>query len=140
MPICYRQEDEAAAAAGARETGAPAAAAAGAEEGEAAPCLKRGAMKLMLVAQRMMDVPGLALLTQMLGPDSVSAVRGSRRGGKNPAKGLIRYSKKIDEIKHDKRQVRFVESEEIPLSIIMSQGTLKTGALDGLVASDEIGA
>lgn len=54
-----------------------------------------GTMKLMLVAQRMADVPGLALLTDLLHPDRVSCVR-------------------------------FVESEATPLSIIMSQGTLKT--------------
>lgn len=68
------------------------------EEGRAvptAPCV--GELRLMLVAQRMTDVPGLALVMELIGPDRVSAVR-------------------------------FVESEEIPLSIIMSQGTLKTGA------------
>lgn len=53
-----------------------------------------GTMKLMLVAQRMADVPGLALLTDLLHPDLVSCVR-------------------------------FVESEATPLSILMSQGTLK---------------
>lgn len=51
-------------------------------------------MKLMLVAQRMADVPGVALLTDLLHPDCVSCVR-------------------------------FVESETTPLSILMSQGTLK---------------
>jgi len=60
----------------------------GADEG----CL--GTMKMMLVAQRMADVPGLALLTDLLHPDRVSCVR-------------------------------FVESEATPLSILMSQGTLK---------------
>jgi hypothetical protein len=68
-----------------------------AEQGAAAPiapCL--APLRLMLVAQRMTDVPGLALLMELIEPDRVSAVR-------------------------------FVESEEIPLSIIMSQGTLKTG-------------
>lgn len=59
-----------------------------------APCAKP--LRLMLVAQRMTDVPGLALLMGLIGPERVSAVR-------------------------------FVESEEIPLSIIMSQGTLTTG-------------
>lgn len=53
-----------------------------------------GSMKLMLVAQRMADVPGVALLTDLLHPDFVSCVR-------------------------------FVESETTPLSILMSQGTLK---------------
>ena len=53
-----------------------------------------GTMRLMLVAQRMADVPGLALLTDLLHPDRVSCVR-------------------------------FVESETTPLSILMSQGTLK---------------
>lgn len=61
---------------------------------EVATCEKP--LRLMLVAQRMTDVPGLALLMGLIGPERVSAVR-------------------------------FVESEEIPLSIIMSQGTLKTG-------------
>lgn len=65
---------------------------------EAEPCEKP--LRLMLVAQRMTDVPGLALLMGLIGPNRVSAVR-------------------------------FVESEEIPLSIIMSQGTLKTGACFG---------
>lgn len=61
-----------------------------------------GLLRLMLVAQRMTDVPGLALLMELIGPDRVSAVR-------------------------------FVESEEVPLSIIMSQGTLRTG-MDGHAA------
>lgn len=65
------------------------------EEGEARPCI--GALRLMVVPQRMSDVPGLVLLMELMGPDYVSAVR-------------------------------FVESEEIPLSIIMSPGTLLTGA------------
>lgn len=67
-----------------------------AEEGtEGAEGWSLGTMNLMLVAQRMADVPGLALLTDLLHPDRVSCVR-------------------------------FVESEATPLSIIMSQGTLKT--------------
>lgn len=61
-------------------------------EGADGGCL--GTMKVMLVAQRMADVPGLALLTDLLHPDRVSCVR-------------------------------FVESEATPLSILMSQGTLK---------------
>lgn len=69
---------------------------------EAAPCEKP--LRLMLVAQRMTDVPGLALLMGLIGPERVSAVR-------------------------------FVESEEIPLSIIMSRGTLQTGGEDTLCPS-----
>lgn len=65
------------------------------EEGKTHPCI--GVLRLMLVPQRMSDVPGLMLLMELMGPEYVSAVR-------------------------------FVESEEIPLSMIMSPGTLRTGA------------